>query len=49
MTRACSAVTFSALLYLFFTSNSADFKTGWRKNICCPRAQGNLATPLRFV
>jgi len=28
MTRACSAVSFSKLLHLFFTSNSADFMTG---------------------
>jgi len=48
MTHAYSAVTFSALLHLCFTSNSADFMTGrgaqkyfW--------AQGTLATPLRFV
>jgi len=30
MTRTCSAVTFSALLHLFFTSNYADFMTGGR-------------------
>jgi len=28
MTRACSAVTFSAHLHLLFTSNSADFIGG---------------------
>jgi len=28
VTRTCSAVTFSALLHLFFISNSADFMTG---------------------
>jgi len=40
-----SAITFSALLHLFFTLNSADFMTGGggRKNISCPRAQGTLA------
>jgi len=44
----CSAFAFSALLYLFFTSNSAVFVDGegGYKNIFCFRAQGTLATPL---
>jgi len=49
MTHACSAVTLSALLHLFFTSSSCRFYDGERKNIACPRVQGTLATPLRFV
>jgi len=36
----------SALLHLFFTSNSVVFVDGGCKNISCPMAQGTLATPL---
>jgi len=36
-------------LQLFFTSNSVGFVDKGRKNISCPRAQGNLATPLCFT
>jgi len=42
----CSAFASSALLHLFFNSNSVSFVEGERKNISCPRAQGTLATPL---
>jgi len=48
--HTCSAFTCSALLHLFFSSNSAVFMTRGRKNISCPRAQCTLATPLiQFV
>jgi len=50
MICACSAVTFSALLYLFFTSNSADCMTGGRKNILLQGAgYPTYATALRVV
>jgi len=39
----------SALLQLFFNSNSVSFVEGGCKNISCPRAQGTLATPLQGV
>jgi len=42
----CSAFASSAHLHLFFKSNSVTFVEGGRKNIFCPRAQGNQATPL---
>jgi len=54
----CFAFASSALLHLFFTSNSPIFYfklllqillvfvVRGRKNIFCPRAQGTLATPL---
>jgi len=32
----------SALLYLFFNSNSVSFVEGGRKNTSCPRAQGTV-------
>jgi len=41
-----SAFASSALLHLFFNSNSVSFAEEGRKNISCPRAQGTLATPL---
>jgi len=41
-----SAFAFSALLYLFFTSNSAAFVDWGRKNISCPKMQDTLAKPL---
>jgi len=37
----------SALLNLFFISNTVVFVDGGRKNISCSRAQGTLATPLQ--
>jgi len=42
----CSSFGSSALLHLFFNSNSVSFAEGGRKNISCSRAQGTLATPL---
>jgi len=42
----CSTVASSALMHLFFNSNSASFVEGGRKNISCPMALGTLATPL---
>jgi len=44
--RICSTFASSAVLHLFFTSNSVDFVDGGRKNVSYPRAQGILATPL---
>jgi len=44
--RKYSAFASSALLHLFFNSNSVIFVEGGRKNISCPRAHGTLATPL---
>jgi len=41
-----SAYASSALLHQFFNSNCEGFVEGGRKNICCPRALGTLATPL---
>jgi len=42
----CSDFTSSALVHLFFISNSVVFVDRGHKNISCLRAQGNLATPL---
>jgi len=42
----CFVFASSALLHLFFTSNSVVFIDRGRKNISCPRAQDTLATPL---
>jgi len=36
-----SAFASSALMHLFFTSNSVVFVDGESKNVSCPRAQGN--------
>jgi len=38
--RKYSAFASSALLHLFFTSNSVVFVDGGRKNVSCTRAQG---------
>jgi len=42
----CSAFASFALLHLLFTSNSVVCVDGERKNVSCPRAQSDLATPL---
>jgi len=47
--QLCSTFASSALLRLFFTSNSAVFDEEGCKNISCPRAQGTLATSLTKV
>jgi len=45
----CYVFNSSALLHLFFSSNSEVFVDRGRKNISCPRAQGTLAMPLNKV
>jgi len=45
----CSAFASSALLHLFFNSNSVSFVEGGHKNISCLRAQGTQAMPLSLI
>jgi len=42
----CYTFTSSALLHLFFTSNSVGFVSGRARLFSYHRAQGTLATPL---